>query len=853
MSDGAKTHVTKLEALTQARKRLAELKAQGYEAARKNVLDYIKATTTKPTALASTKGEWTVFSAARAGRKTASYQSWYEQYLETLEAVLTSTNGTFSKSTEYARVVLALTAMGQDAASVQAGGKTYDLVTPLTRKTGGSYDAATVGTTSAAFAIIALDSKPYSAQGANAAREMVAELLTKQLPSGAWAISEANSNEDIDATAMILAALAGHKSESGVQAAIDKAVSYLAATQGANGGYGNACTDAQVVTGLSALGIDCAAGDFAKAGGSVLSSLLSYQLSSGGFAYDAASMTSENDMTTEQAAYALEAYYRMKHSQKRLYDLSDAENLLPEDSSVEAVEALIDEIGTVTKTSGEAILAARAAYDRLDSTEKAKVKNYDVLVQAEGDYELILAARKKELKQLLAEQYAALDLTKYSEAGLEKLRKAYQDGLAAIDAAKTVEAAEEAYRLASRAIANVPTGGMTVTFRLIGDLAHENSAHEEYVTWITTTSYSLTAGDTVADLFLEAMDDYDLRAVGATSGYVSTIYAPDCLGGYALSEFTNGKNSGWMFCINGKDATVGMDSCKLEDGDRVVWYYTDDYTKSSGAPYAADITPEEYVRTRLERIVDCGKNGTYSPALRYSDLGKTITFTFTPDKGYRVKEVTVDGKSLGAVTSCTVRNLTIATRISVSFTNGALPFADVYETDWFYDDVVYVYEEGLFSGTSATTFSPNASMTRAMLVTVLYRLEGQPTVTGRSGFGDVVVNSYYEDAVTWAADNGIVTGTSTSTFSPEQNVTREQMAAILYRYAQYKKYNTAASSSLTGFSDHASVSAYAKTAMQWSVAEELIGGAAGKLMPTGNATRAQVAAILHRFAENIAK
>ena len=139
-----------------------------------------------------------------------------------------------------------------------------------------------------------------------------------------------------------------------------------------------------------------------------------------------------------------------------------------------------------------------------------------------------------------------------------------------------------------------------------------------------------------------------------------------------------------------------------------------------------------------------------------------------------------------------------------------------------------------------------------MLVTDMYRLKGEPAVYGRSGFSDVQYNSYYEDAVTWAADNNIVNGTSTTTFSPNANVTREQMAAILYRYAQYKKYNTAASSSLNGFTDYATVSGYAVTPMQWSVAEKLINGNAGKLMPTGNATRAQVAAILHRFVENVA-
>lgn len=201
----------------------------------------------------------------------------------------------------------------------------------------------------------------------------------------------------------------------------------------------------------------------------------------------------------------------------------------------------------------------------------------------------------------------------------------------------------------------------------------------------------------------------------------------------------------------------------------------------------------------------------------------------------------------------TVDKLTVSTRIEVEFTNGVLPFTDVREADWFYDDVVYAYENGLFSGTSDTTFSPNASMTRAMLVTVLYRLEGQPTVSGRSGFSDVKLNSYYEDAVTWAADNGIVNGTGATMFSPNANVTREQMAAILYRYAQYKQYGTTASAGLNGFSDAAKVSAYAKAPLSWAVAEKLVNGSEGRLLPTGNATRAQVAAILHRFVENVAK
>ena len=180
-----------------------------------------------------------------------------------------------------------------------------------------------------------------------------------------------------------------------------------------------------------------------------------------------------------------------------------------------------------------------------------------------------------------------------------------------------------------------------------------------------------------------------------------------------------------------------------------------------------------------------------------------------------------------------------------------LSFTDVSTSDWFYSDVMFVYENGLFSGTDSRSFSPNASMTRAMLVTVLYRLEGEPAGTGSSSFSDVRSGSYYEKAVAWAAANGIVTGTGSTSFSPDAKVTREQLAAILYRYAQYKKLDTDAGAKLDSFSDAGNVSGYASEALSWAVSEGLINGASGRLMPKGDATRAQVAAILHRFVENV--
>ena len=183
-----------------------------------------------------------------------------------------------------------------------------------------------------------------------------------------------------------------------------------------------------------------------------------------------------------------------------------------------------------------------------------------------------------------------------------------------------------------------------------------------------------------------------------------------------------------------------------------------------------------------------------------------------------------------------------------------LPFGDVKSADWFYNDVKYVYEKGMMAGTAADVFAPNTTTTRAMIVTILYRLEGSPAVTGTSAFVDVPAGQWYTDAVNWAAANQIVKGTSATTFAPNDSITREQMAAILYRYAQYKGYDVTKKADLSGYSDNGQVSAYAKDALAWANAAKLINGVTNTtLAPQGNATRAQVSAILHRFCDGVVK
>ena len=208
---------------------------------------------------------------------------------------------------------------------------------------------------------------------------------------------------------------------------------------------------------------------------------------------------------------------------------------------------------------------------------------------------------------------------------------------------------------------------------------------------------------------------------------------------------------------------------------------------------------------------------------------------------------TVGGKYLKSAADCE------HAAVYAGWSTRELPFTDVGRGDWFFDDVRYVYETGLMNGVSATRFAPYASTTRGMIVTILYRMEGQPAVSRDCPFTDVASGSYYERAITWAAANGIVTGHSGTIFAPDANITREQLAAILYRYAFYKGLDVSVgeNTNILSYEDFASLSEYAIPAMQWACGAGILYGFGGSLLPDAPANRLQAAAILHRFCVNI--
>ena len=183
-----------------------------------------------------------------------------------------------------------------------------------------------------------------------------------------------------------------------------------------------------------------------------------------------------------------------------------------------------------------------------------------------------------------------------------------------------------------------------------------------------------------------------------------------------------------------------------------------------------------------------------------------------------------------------------------------LPFIDVHEEDWFFDAVYDIYHKNLMDGTSSITFEPFLTTTRSMMVTILWRLEGEPLVDDAAAFEDVEKDTWYTEAINWGASVNVITGYSDKAFGPNDIVTREQLATILYRYADVMGYGTSGGASLNRFSDVDNVSGYAVEAMGWAVENGLIGGMGdGTLAPQGSATRAQVATILMRFVENLVK
>jgi len=312
---------------------------------------------------------------------------------------------------------------------------------------------------------------------------------------------------------------------------------------------------------------------------------------------------------------------------------------------------------------------------------------------------------------------------------------------------------------------------------------------------ILKETIKLESGQTVYDLLIQALESHSIPYVEGSSGYFSSING--------ISEFDHGATSGWMFTINGSHITTGCKETPLTSNASVVWFFTDDYTREKGS----------------EGFASSGSGGG----------GGTIQ---------------------KPATTATPAPTSIPTPSPTPVSMTAFTFTDVSQNDWHYEAIKYVYENDLMQGTG-TEFEPDSEMTRAMLVTVLYRMEN-PEPTSISSFSDVASGAWYYNAIGWAAEQGIVNGVNDTEFAPDANVSREQMALILYRYAKLKGYTTENTTALTQFADATAISDWALDALCWANASALVQGTGETtIAPQETATRAQVATILMRFCEKM--
>jgi len=685
-----------------------------YTAALAASLSYIENTVADP-AVGSVGGEWAVLALARGGVTNA---DWNSAYLASLDSAIAG--GSLTKMTDYARVTLALSSLGMDASAY----KGTDLTSAFSAFEAKADRAAGDQSIMAdIFALLALDSMPYTGDAQDYADAILAAQWS--ISDSAWGVGV---SPDADTTAMAIQALAPYYgSDPDVASAVDGALDWLGSQT-----LSSAESNAQAIIALCAVDTDPAA---------YVGALLTYfDASDGAFAH--VSGGADNEMATEQAAYALVAYDRYLKGGSALYDMSDA------------FGAVQSEITISYQADSNGFAIARRTFD---------------------------------VSSDLAERYG------YTDAFDGKQ-------VSALDAV------------------------VAATVALYGD---------------------------------------DRDTVNSKLG----------VSGSFIDNFMGDGAGNVMYYVNGESPAVGVTEQQLNYGDTLELFavrdttnWSDQYSffKSNGArtgaidaaagqPFtlllATTLTDWDTMETTQVPVSDADIVQVYQDSAGYGAAFADCAITTGDDGSFTMAFAQPGTYVLSAIEANGPAPL-MAPWLAVTVTS---PFTDVGESDWSYDAVNYVNGFGLMQGVGNGLFAPGESVTRGMLVTILYRSEGEPDVSGGRSFTDVQAGRYYTDAVEWAAANGIVTGYGDGAFGPDDPVTREQFATILFNYAKYRNFDLSPAANLPslGYKDADDVSSWALPAMNWAVGIDMINGVtATTLVPGGAATRAQAAAMLMRFFDN---
>ncbi len=638
LTDVQKNLVTNSNKLVTAERKLEILKLPATEKLYQQTGDYLAAKATP--SVGSVNGEWRVIGLERSGRKVT--DGYYKNVVEYVLAHINEKERLdAAKSTENSRVILALTAMGYDATNV-AG---HNLLVGLNEM---SY-IQTQGINGPIWALIALDSHDYEPTGDVTRNKLISSILAAQLGDGGWALSGNTSEPDV--TAMAIQALAScYRTHSDVENAVERALNYLSEVQSPDGGYGigvgATCESAaQVVVALTALGIDPDTDShFVKNGVSVLDAMCAYAVDGGGFKHISGGKI--DDMATEQGYYALTAYFRMKAGNTSLYDMSDVQISQIHYSIIAGADGTwntdvqthsIVSDGVFAEFTGvkvDGTLIGSSNYTAKAGSTYVTFENSYLKTLTLGRHSITLVFESCEVTtsltvtksdaELVRDVEALIDaigtVTKSSKAKIDKARNAYNALTAKQQKLVTnynkLTAAEKAYAdLADK---------ITVYFTLLGDTAHGDNGQEHTLaggnltTWISRAAYTLESPATVLDLFTKAVSGkYSYVNKG---NYISSVNG--------LAEFTNGKNSGWMYTLNGRHPNLGVAEQKLSNGDSVVFHYTDNYTKERGSGTTGNQTTGKTTNRFLTALAEDQSyanvyqtTGDYLEALGTSEVG----------------------------------------------------------------------------------------------------------------------------------------------------------------------------------------------------------------------------------------
>ena len=671
------------------------------------------------------------------------------EHKQAMMELAVKTMETSTKPNDLAKSIIALTAMGYDATKITTdSGVALDGVAKLAAMVNDEKNTDVTNIYTLPYVMIALQ------QFGDTYKAGLDRLTTSALAKkDSWM----DTKWGTDSMTPIMLALAPYVATNpNVKDAMDKAVTAMAAYQNEKGSVGNGASTGLAIAAVSALGMDPAAFVNATSGKSLVDGLLANALASeDGFD------SNENSFGTEQGFRGLIALANYQEGKSyRLYDFS-GQTLVPAVATFWAKNAAVS-VKTIPEDAAVVVKSGE--------TEVAADKVHGAYDLAAGDYTYTVS------KDGYVTKTGSFTITAEQVAGHEK--QTIHVSLVSAGSGSGSGSSSKDIKVTVKVMVPPADQSKRYTYK------HDSRSYTNLLT--TTGKVTVTAGSSVRDAFVTALDRDKIGYTEQSNGYFPTI------GGW--SEFERGEKSGWMYLVNGSMPSVAAQDYELTGNATVVWFYTDDYSNDYGSESWDDDSSS-------------------------SSSGTTTTPTTpanpVPDK--------------------------------------AMSFTDVKSNDWYYSSVRYAYDNGLFSGVSHDSFGPGDSMDRSMLVTVLHSLDGKPAA-GKGGFTDVADGAWYANAVAWAAEHGIVSGVSDSAFAPNGAITREQLAVMLYRYAQYKGYDVSKTADLSGYADQGSISDWAAQAVQWACGSGLMTGrSANSLAPAGTLTRAEAATMLKAFCENVKK